>query len=129
MKHFTLSHHSTIPAVFLIKTKTVFDDWNRYDSVPLDEDGRHLTAFITPRVSCRYSTAPHEYIVSGNGYFLGAGVIASHINNKTTCVDDSLLWAGNHTKNFFNTVDWLDICDRHGITFAGFEITNDSVQL
>ena len=138
VKQITLSHHSTILAVFLIKTKTVFEGWNRYDSVPLDEDDPHLTVFITPWGRCRYNTAPHGYTVLDNGYSLRVGVIVFHITNKTKCVDDSLVKADNHTENFFNKVYWLDICGFRGITlnpakvtlsqdtvtFAGFEITN-----
>ena len=124
------------------KKKTVFDCWNGYHSVPLHPDDRHLTTFITPWGRFRYNTAPQGYIASGDGYSRRFDEIVSHILNKTKCVDDSLLWADNHTESFFNAIEWLDICGRHGITlnpekftfsqdivtFAGFEITNDSVR-
>ena len=62
----------------------------------------------------------------------------SHIPNKTKCIDDTLLWADNLTKSFFQAVEWLDICGHNGIIlnpdkfvcgadtveFAGFEITS-----
>ncbi|KAJ8369166.1 hypothetical protein SKAU_G00091940 [Synaphobranchus kaupii] len=40
------------------KRKTVFDAWNGYHSVPLHEDDRHKTTFITPWGRYRYLSAP-----------------------------------------------------------------------
>ena len=68
--------------------------------------------------------------------------IVSHIPNKTKCTDDTLLWAHNFTKSFFQAVEWLDICGHNGIIFnpnkfvfgagtvefAGFEITSTNIQ-
>ena len=48
--------------------KTVTDAWNGYHSVPLREEDRHLTTFITPWGRYRYRTAPQGYISSGDGY-------------------------------------------------------------
>ena len=50
------------------KKKTVFDCWNGYHSIPLHEEDRHLTNFITPWGRYRYKTAPQGYIASGDGY-------------------------------------------------------------
>ncbi|CAG2216565.1 unnamed protein product [Mytilus edulis] len=64
------------------------------------------------------------------------------IPNKTKCVDDVLLWADSIEESFFQAVQWLDICGRHGITlnpakfifgqdiveFAGFEVTSNTVR-
>jgi hypothetical protein len=122
--------------------KTVFDCWNGYHSVPLHEDDRHLTTFITPWGRYRYNTAPQGYIASGDGYSRRFDEIVSHVPNKTKCIDDSLLWADNLHGSFDQAVNWLDLCGRNGITlnpekfvfgantveFAGFEITNDSVR-
>ena len=124
------------------KKKTVFDCWNGYHSVPLHEDDRHLTTFITPWGRYRYRVAPQGYAASGDGYSRRFDEIVSHINNKTKCVDDTLLWSDNIEDSFFQAIEWLDICGRHGITlnpekftfasddvtFAGFEITTDSVR-
>ncbi|VDI45753.1 Hypothetical predicted protein [Mytilus galloprovincialis] len=62
--------------------------------------------------------------------------------NKTKCVDDVLLWADSIEESFFQAVQWLDICGRHGITlnpdkfifgqdiveFAGLEVTSNTVR-
>ena len=124
------------------KKKTVFDCWNGYHSVPLHTDDRHLTTFITPWGRYRYKTTPRGYIASGDGNSRRFDEIVSHIPDKTKCIDDTLLWADNLTESFFQAVDWLDICGRHGITlnpgkfvfghdtveFAGFEITPNNVR-
>jgi hypothetical protein len=142
------THHTTSPfhqarSVPHGKKKTVLDAWNGYDSVPIREEDRHLTTFITPWGRYRYKTAPEGYIASGDGYTRRYDEIVADIPNKTKCIDDALLWADTLEENFHQTVQWLDVCGRHGITlnpekfvfgqdtveFAGFEITPDSVRL
>lgn len=124
------------------KKKTVFDAWNGYHSVPICEEDRHLTTFITPWGRYRYKTAPQGYIASGDGYTRRYDELVADIPDKTKCVDDVLLWADSIADSFFQAVNWLDTCGRNGITlnpdkftfaedtceFAGFEITNDSVR-
>ena len=124
------------------KKKTIFDAWNGYHSVPLHPDDRHFTTFITPWGRYRYCTAPQGYIASGDGYTRRYDEIVSSIPDKTKCVDDALLWADTIEECFFQAVNWLDICGRHGITlnpakfkfardeveFAGFEITSNTVR-
>ena len=60
---------------------------------------------------------------------------------KTNCLDDTLLWSVTIQDSFFQAAQWLNICDRNGITlypvkciftqdfvaFARFEITNYTV--
>ena len=122
--------------------KTVFDCWNGYHSIPLHEDDRHLTTFITPWGRYRYKTAPQGYIASGDGYSRRFDELVSHVTDKTKCIDDTLLWSPDIERSFFQAVDWLDLCGRHGIIlnpdkftfgadtveFAGFEITPNSVR-
>ena len=122
--------------------KTVFDAWNGYHSVPIRQEDRHYTTFITPWGRYRYCTAPQGYIASGDGYSRRYDEIVSSIPNKTKCIDDTLLWSENLLQSFHQATHWLDICGRHGITlnpdkfrfgkdtveFAGFEITANSVR-
>lgn len=124
------------------KKKTVFDCWNGYHSIPLHEEDRHLTTFVTPWGRYRYKTAPQGYIGSGDGYSRRFDELVSHIPNKTKCIDDTLLWSDNLTESFFQAVAWLDLCGHHGITlnpdkfvfgadtveFTGFEITPNSIR-
>ena len=124
------------------KRKTVLDAWNGYHNVPIREEDRHLTTFITPWGRYRYKTAPQGYIASGNGYTRRYDEIVATIPNKTKCIDDVLLWSNTIDESFDQTVNWLDICGRHGIIlnpdkfvfaedeaeFAGFQITLDTVR-
>ena len=122
--------------------KTVFDCWNGYHSIPLHADDRHLTTFITLWGRYRYKTAPQGYIASGDGYSRRFDEIVSHVPNKTKCIDDTLLWADDLNKSFFQAVDWLDLGGHNGIIlnpdkfvfgadnieFAGFEIMPSNVR-
>lgn len=126
--------------------KTVLDAWNGYHSVPLHEADRHLTTFLTPWGRYRYRAAPQGYVASGDGYtrrydeiIVSTGL--SH-DSYTKCVDDTLIWGDSIAEAFWRTVEWLDMCGKHGITlnadkftfarrtveFAGFEITPDAVR-
>ena len=122
--------------------KTVFDAWNGYHSVPLHQDDKHLTTFITPWGRYRYCVAPQGYVASGDGYTRRYDEIVSDVHNKTKCVDDTLLWSATIEESFFQAVHYLDLCGRNGITlnpdkfkfagdtveFAGFEISPTSVR-
>ena len=122
--------------------KTVFDAWNGYHSIALDEADRHLTTFITPWGRYRYCVAPQGYISSGDGYSRRFDEIVSDFPRKTKCVDDALMWSSSLEDSFFQAVKWLDICGHNGIIlnpskfqfgrdtveFAGFEITPTAVR-
>ena len=124
------------------KRKTVFDAWNGYHSVPLHEDDRHMTTFITPWGRYRYLTAPQGYIASGDGYTRRYDEVVADIPNETKCVDDAMLWADTIEESYFQAVWWLDICGRNGIIlnpekfvfsaptvdFAGFTISMTDVR-
>lgn len=59
----------------------------------MEEADRHYTTFITPWGRYRYKTAPQGYIASGDGYTARYDALVSHIQSKTKCIDDALLWA------------------------------------
>ena len=122
--------------------KTVMDAWNGYHSIPLHEDDRHMTTFITTKGRYRYRVAPQGYLASGDGYTCRFDEIIMDFPQKTKCVDDTLLWTNSIEEAFFNTVKFLDLCGRNGIVlnptkfvfaqptvdFAGFQITPTSVK-
>jgi hypothetical protein len=122
--------------------KTVSDAWNGYHSVPLHEDDRHLTTFITPWGRYRYKVCPQGYIASGDAYTRRFDEIATQFTNKVKCVDDTLLWSDSIETSFHQTTRWLETCGNNGITlnpdkftfaadtveFAGFEISKDKVR-
>ena len=81
------------------------------------------------------------YISSSDGYSRRFDEIVANVQQKTKCIDDTLLWDVDIEKSFFQACRWLDLCGRHRIIqnpekfvfasdimeFAGFEITMDSV--
>ena len=147
-KHvFRETHHTQSPFHQARRTpngkhKTVFDAWNGYHSVPLHEDDRHKTTFITPWGRYRYLSTPQGYIASGDGFTRRYDEIVADIGDKTKCVDDTLLWSDTIEGSYFKAVQWLDICGRNGIVlnpekfvfgastvdFAGFTITMTDVR-
>ena len=141
------THHCPSPfhqarAVPRLTKKTVFDAWNGYHSVALEERHRHFTTFITPWGRYRYLTAPQGYIASGDAYTARYDALVAHIQNKTKCIDDALLWSTDITEAFHQAAEWLHICATDGITlnprkfhfaedeveFAGFTITPTEVR-
>lgn len=98
--HTPSSFHQARPVPHGTK-KSVLDAWNGYHSVPIQQDDRHLTTFITPWGRYRYKTAPQGYIASGDGYTRRYDKIVAHIQNKIKCIDDVLLWANSLEDSFF----------------------------
>ena len=140
--HHTVSPFNQAALVPHNTKKTVCDAWNGYHSVPIREEDRNLTTFITPWGRYRYCTAPQGYLAAGDAYTRRFDEIISELPHKTKCVDDTLMWADTITQSFFQTCNFLDICGNNGITlnpkkfqfardeveFAGFTITNHSVR-
>ena len=139
--HHTMSPFHQARSVPANTKKTVLDAWNGYHSVPLHEDDRHLTTFITPWGRYRYRVAPQGYIASGDSYTRRYDEIIAEFPQKTKCVDDTLLWEDSIEKSIWQAINYIDLCGRKGITFniqkfvlaadevefAGFEVTADSV--
>ncbi|XP_066931785.1 uncharacterized protein [Clytia hemisphaerica] len=141
--HHTQSPYHQVRSVPTNKRKTASDAWNGYHSVPLREEDRHLTTFITPWGRYRYKTLPQGYIASGDGYSRRFDEIVSDFPDKIKVIDDALLWSEDLEASFYHhSCKWLDICGKNGIIqnpskfkfgeniveFAGFEITLDSVR-
>lgn len=122
--------------------KTVVDAWNGYHSLTLRDEDKHLTTFITPWGRYRYKSALQGFMASGDAYTRRFDEIIAHVQNKTKCVDDTLLWEEDMEKAFIQTCEFLSLCGQNGITlnphkfqfaeecveFAGFQITPTNVQ-
>ena len=140
--HHTESPFHQVRAVPSHTYKSVTDCWNGYHSIPLHEDDRHLTTFITTKGRFRYKAAPQGYIASGDGYTRRFDEIVAGFPHKTTCIDDTLLWSESIEEAFYQVVNWLDLCGRNGVIlnptkfvfsrttveFAGFEVTPTTVR-
>ena len=123
-------------------SKPSIDAWDLYHSVPLAEEDRHFTCFITPFGRYRYKTCPQGFLASGDGYTSRYDKIVAGFSNFTKCVDDTLLWDNTVEEAFHRTCAYLNLCSENGIifnkkkfvfsqkqvNFLGFEITEDSVR-
>jgi len=122
--------------------KTVTDAWNGFHSVPLAEQDRAKTTFITNRGRFRYRMAPQGAIASGDGYSRRYDEVIADIQRKTKCVDDTALWDDSLEAHWWRIIDFVELCGRNGIvlnfnkfqfaqrevTFAGFRITETEVK-
>ena len=124
--------------------KTVLDAWNGFHSIPIREEDRHYTTFITPWGLYRYKRAPQGYLSSGDGYNRRFADILAHITRLVRCVDDSLLHddKANIEEHWWRVIEFLEVAGNGGVVlnadkfqfseetveFAGFRITKDTVE-
>ena len=122
--------------------KTVVDAWQGYHSVPLAEEDRHYTTFLSPWGRYRYPTYPQGILASGDAFNAWYDKIVSDFKDKTKCIDDTLLWSSNLEESLFRTCKYLTLCSNAGIIFnrkkfqfgqeevdfLGFKITMDSIK-
>ena len=122
--------------------KTCLDAWNGFHSVPLDEESKDLTCFITPWGVYRYCSCPMGFLASGDGYSHRYDNIVRDYGGLAKCVDDVALWGVDEEEIFWKTCKYLQLCAEHGIVlnpskfqyaqdtidFLGFEVTKNSVR-
>ena len=141
------THHTKSPFMLASnvpagKIKSVVDVWNSFHSVPIREEDRDKTTFITPFGRFRYRVSPQGYLASMDGYTHRFSLITKDIKNKETIVDDTLTWSDSLEENFNDTCQLLTVCSRAGlifnpekfqfgqetVEFAGLEVTMDGVR-
>ena len=118
---------STIPAGV---RKTVLDCRHGYHSVPIAEEDRPLTTFVTEWGRFHYKTTPQGFISAGDGYTDRMDRILSDFPRLKKCVDDNLLWDDDIQSNFFRVCDFLSLCSSHGMLFGSkkFQFASESVK-
>ena len=122
--------------------KTVVDAWQGYHSVPIADQDKHYTTFLTPWGRYRYRTCPQGFLASGDAFNARYDKIVADFKDKTKCIDDTLLWSNNLEESFYRTCEYLSLCSNAGIIFnrkkfqfgqaevdfLGFKITMDSIK-
>ena len=122
--------------------KSVTDAWNGFHCVPLAEEDRDKTTFITLLGRLRYLMAPQGALASGDGYSRRYDEVIADVVRKTKCVDDTAQWDDDLETHWWRMIDFLELCGRNGIilnfnkfqfaqreiTFAGFRITETEVK-
>ena len=118
------------------------DATDGYHSIPLDDESKPLTTFITEWGRFRYKRLPQGFMAAGDAYTARYDEIIKDIKRKVKCIDDSLLYDPNIENNFFSTYDYLVLCRDNGITlnkpkfqfcqlsveFAGLRITDSGIK-
>ena len=67
--------------------KTIFDAVDGYHAIPLDEESKQLTNFISPWGVFRYCRLPQGYIGAGDAYTRRYDELIAHIPRKVKCID------------------------------------------
>ena len=141
------THHTRSPFKMAMDVpkytkKSVLDVWNAYHAVPIREEDKHKTSFITEDRRYRYCRAPQGFLASGDGFTHRESIIARDIKNKVTLVDDSLLWDNTVEESFTSVCRFLEAYGKAGLVvngdkfqfcqdivdFAGMEVTSTSVR-
>ena len=111
--------------------KTVTDAWNGYHSVPLREEDRHLSTFITTFGRYRYKRAPQGFVSSGDGYNRRFSAIISDFERKERCVDDTVHYDTDLKEHWWRTIHFLRKVGQAGIVLnpSKFQFSQKEVSL
>ena len=94
--HHTQTPWALVSSVPAKQVKSVLDCWHGYHSVPIAEEDRPLTTFLTPWGTYRYKTCPQGFLSAGDTYTHRMDNIIGHTPRLKKCVDDSLLYEGDN---------------------------------
>lgn len=110
--------------------KTTLDAWNGYHSVPLANEAKEATTFITEWGRYRYLRAPQGFHGSGDGYTKRFNDITNDFPRVRRCVDDSILWDSDIATSFWHTMNYITLCANNGIVFnpEKFQFARDTVE-
>ena len=97
----------------------MLDIWNAYHSVPIREEDREKTSFITEEGTYSYLRAPQGYLASGDGFTHRESMIAKGIKNNVTRIDNSLLCDNTVEENFRSVYNFLKVYGDAGIVVNG----------
>ena len=99
--------------------KSVLDAWHGYHSVPIAEEDRHYTTFLTPK----------GFLAAGDGYSDRTDRIVEGVTRLKKCVDDCLLYDQDIETNFFRVCEFLSLCSANGIIFnpSKIQLAEDEV--
>lgn len=108
---------------------TTLDARHGYWQVPLKEECRHLTTFITPWGRFRYMRNPQGFIAAGDEFNQRMDVAFTNIGNFGKVVDDCLLHDKKFDTHLERTRKVLKQAREHGITFSAkkFEFAKSEV--
>ena len=139
--HHTETPWSLVSSVPPNQVKSVLDCFHGYHSVPIAEEDRPYTTFLTPYGRYRYKSCPQGFLAAGDAYSHRMDLIVEDIPRLRKCIDDSLLYDSDIETNFHRVCSFLETCSKQGcvfnpekfqfgeqkVKFLGFNITKDGV--
>ena len=123
---------------------TKLDASQGYYQLPLAEEDRNLTCFITPEGRFRFKRAPMGLNASGDEFCRRGDIALESIKNVEKVVDDILIHTGADPQTHETQVrEVLERCRKHRITlsakkfvfaqssvnFAGYKVTDKGISL
>ena len=98
--------------------KTKLDIVDSYHSLPLDEESRPLTTFITEWGRYQYLRMPQGFVAAGDAFVRRYNDITKDVPNHVKIVDDALLYSGSIEKAFWDTWNFLTLGAQHDLVFS-----------
>ena len=98
--------------------RTCLDAWNGFHSIPLAQDQRALTTFVTPWGRYRYLTLPMGLMSATDGYTERYDYVTRDVTDSERCVDDTCLYDATIEGNFSKTCQYISLCGGAGIVFS-----------
>ena len=120
---------------------TTLDALCGYWQLPLHEEDRHLTTFITQQGRFHFCRAPMGFSATGDEFCRRGDVALAGIPQCQKVVDDIILWDSSYRQHVTRIFDVLTRCRSHGITinsdkfvvarsesaFCGYRLSRDGV--
>ena len=118
------------------KFKTTLDCVDGFHGVPLAEEDKHKTTFITEWGRYRYARVPQGYGSSTDGYTMRTDEILASVPGKPDnqdyekVVDDIIQWSGNLEESFYRICNILSYGSKSGMLFCPkkFQFAKDEVE-
>ena len=99
-----------------MKYFAVFDALKGYHQIPLEEDSKDLTTFITPFGQYRYNRLPFGLNLAGDIFTSRYGKAIDHVEGMSRIVEDSLVYAPDVITLERRTKLFLEAVAKSGIT-------------
>ena len=95
---------------------TVFDALKGYHQIPLDEESKELTTFITPLGQFQYNRLPFGLNLAGDVFTSRYGKAVDHVEGMTRIVEDTLIYAPDQVTMNRRIQMFLEAAKTSGIT-------------
>ena len=122
--------------------KTVTDLWHGFHQIPIAEEDRHYTTFITKNGRFRYKRVPQGFVASGDALNNRLDAIFADFRNKERLMDDTIYFDESLEDHWWRTIDFLITAGKAGcvmnpkkfqfarreVDFAGFRISEEKIE-